>query len=72
VARWTEAEHQLALLDRDLRWLEGADPSVAERVKGEWRATLAELAAASADPEEQKVLAEARARLAAMTRPPGR
>ena len=71
VARWTEVEHQLALLGRDLRWLEGADPSVAERVVAEWRTTLAGLAAAAVDPEEQAALAEARTRLAAATQRPG-
>ena len=64
VARWTEVEHQLALLDRDLRWLEGAEPSVAERVLGEWRDTLGRLADRAADPDEQAAVAAARARLA--------
>ena len=50
VARWTEVEHQLALLDRDLRWLESADRSVARRVLAEWDAQLAALAASVHDP----------------------
>ena len=63
VARWTEVEHQLALLDRDLRWLEGAEPTVAERVVEEWRATLGRLLAAASDHEEQAAVATAQARL---------
>jgi transcriptional regulator with XRE-family HTH domain len=67
VARWTEVEHQLALLDRDLRWLEGADASVAERVLEEWRVILGRLAGQAADPDEQAALAAARVRLAAVS-----
>jgi transcriptional regulator with XRE-family HTH domain len=60
VARWTEVEHQLALLDRDLRWLESADRSVARRVLAEWDAQLAALAVSVHDPGEQRALADAR------------
>lgn len=60
VARWTEMEHQLALLDRDLRWLESAERPVARRVLAEWDETLEALASTVHDPGEQRVLAEAR------------
>ncbi|MDQ6698373.1 MAG: helix-turn-helix transcriptional regulator [Actinomycetota bacterium] len=60
VARWTEVEHQLALLDRDLRWLESAERSIARRVLAEWHQTLESLAARSHDPSEQRLVAEAR------------
>ncbi|MCU1353738.1 MAG: helix-turn-helix protein [Acidimicrobiales bacterium] len=60
VARWTEVEHQLALLDRDLRWIEGAERRVVERVLGEWEAALAALAERTHDEEEQDALAIAR------------
>ncbi|MEI2698399.1 MAG: hypothetical protein V9E94_08635 [Microthrixaceae bacterium] len=36
-ARYTEVEFQLALLDRDMRWLESAPRAVAERVVSQWR-----------------------------------
>ncbi len=62
-ARYTEVDLQLSLLDRDLRWLEGAPRGVAARVRGEWSAKLAELAAATADPGEAAKVAEARTRL---------
>jgi transcriptional regulator with XRE-family HTH domain len=60
VARWTEVEHQLALFDRDLRWLESADRAVAGRVLAEWDDTLKALASVVHDPEEQRLVAEAR------------
>lgn len=59
VTRWTEVEHQLALLARDLWWLErtGSDP---DEVLGEWESVLAKLAAALHDPREAEVVADAR------------
>jgi transcriptional regulator with XRE-family HTH domain len=71
VARWTEVEHQLALLDRDLRWLEGAEPSVAERVVAEWRVLLCRLAETTADADEQAAVAAAQGRLAQLSGRPG-
>jgi transcriptional regulator with XRE-family HTH domain len=60
VARWTEAEHQIALLGRDLAWLErGTSHAVAEAVLAEWEATLAKLAATVAEPSEAQRVAEA-------------
>jgi transcriptional regulator with XRE-family HTH domain len=63
VARWTEVEHQLALLDRDIRWLEGADRSVAEKILSSWAADLAALAEHVHDADEQRRLASAQRRL---------
>ena len=42
-ARYTQVELQLALLDRDLRWLESAPPAVAREVVAGWRVTLDQL-----------------------------
>ena len=67
VNRWTEVEHQLALLARDLWWLDGADGSlpipprpVAEVVLDGWHATLAKLADQLHDPAETAILSAAR------------
>jgi transcriptional regulator with XRE-family HTH domain len=67
-ARYSEVELQLALLQRDLRWLQQlADQSnantVSERVHNEWQARLARMAAETLDPGERRLLAEARATL---------
>jgi transcriptional regulator with XRE-family HTH domain len=73
VARHTEVEHQVALMEADLAWVEGpdavvADPRVGEAVRQRWRATLAKLGASVVDPGEVGALAAARRRLA--TEPP--
>ncbi|MCB1039810.1 MAG: helix-turn-helix transcriptional regulator [Acidimicrobiales bacterium] len=67
VARWTEVEHRLALLARDLWWLEGVEgavppaaASVVERVLGSWEGELAKLVDAVVDPGELATLEEAR------------
>jgi len=67
VSRWTEVEHQLALLARDLWWLDGADGSVppaegslADQVLGAWEAALAKLAGDLHDPTEAAAVAAAR------------
>ena len=59
VSRWTEVEHQLALLDRDLAWLDRlADHPAAlsggevEQVLGAWEATLAKIAGVASEPTE--------------------
>ncbi len=57
--RYTEAEHQLALLRRDIGWaarLGGAAPAT---VAAEWRARLAALLAAAYDDDERRMLAQA-------------
>ena len=64
VARHTELEMQLALLDRDLTWLEGAPVAVAARVAAEWRVRLVELAPSAVTPMEREALAAARRRIA--------
>ncbi len=73
VARWTEVEHQLAMLGRDLWWLDGSSvagtapdraTAVAERVLGEWEIVLAKLADRVIDPEGTAALATARREVA--------
>lgn len=63
-ARHTEVELQLALLERDLRWLESAPEAMAARVLGSWRGELAALAQRTYDPHQQHLLGAAIARLA--------
>lgn len=62
VARWTEVEHQLALLERDLEWLDAGagDRAAAERVLARWEAELAKLAADVREPGEAALVADAR------------
>lgn len=71
VNRWTEVEHQLTLLDRDLWWLDGADGAgpvasraVADRVLGGWEVVLAKLADGLLDPAEVEQVASWRAEVA--------
>jgi hypothetical protein len=69
VPRWTEVEHQLALLENDLAWLErpaGADaePLVVEQ----WDVRLAALADEALDRSEREAVEEARRRLRARPR----
>ena len=76
VARWTEVEHQLAMLGRDLWWLDGsslvgtADRAMVERVLGEWEIVLAKLADRVLDPEGAAALATARRAVADRRRTP--
>ena len=72
VARWTEVEHQLALLDRDLWWV--ARPgamtgSETDALLGRWESVLAKLADTILDPGEVTAVAAARRRLADHRRP---
>lgn len=67
VARWTEAEHQLELLRRDLWWLDGAEgaaPAASARtvalVLEGWEVALRKLAGAVADPAELATIEAAR------------
>ncbi len=65
VARWTEVEHQLALLARDLWWLDGGagvapPPEAADQVLLDWEVGLAKLAARVLDDEGAAAVAAAR------------
>ena len=55
-ARHTEVELQLALLRRDLTWLESAPPAVARDVVERWRRDLGELARATVDPAQRELV----------------
>ena len=68
-ARYTEVELQVALLRRDLAWLDriGRDPGaddLGEQVRAEWRRQIADLEARGLDARERRLLADARATLA--------
>lgn len=52
-ARHTEVDLQLALLERDLRWLESAPLRVAEELGARWRADLRELRGRTIDARER-------------------
>ena len=60
-ARYTEAEHQLALLDRDLAWLERTGPD--RSVLAEWESRLSALAELAHDPHDRTLLADALSRV---------
>jgi transcriptional regulator with XRE-family HTH domain len=67
VTRFTEVEHQLALLARDLWWLDGGagavavpGPTAAEAVLGDWEIRLAKLADRVLDGEGTAAVAAAR------------
>lgn len=62
-ARHTEVELQVALLDRDLRWLESAPRGVARRVVDTWRRDLDELATRTYDQRQRELIDAARSRL---------
>lgn len=65
-ARWTEVEHRLALLDRDLWWLEqvgGASAVDVAELVGSWRIRLGEMAGACFDQAERTEIDAAIARL---------
>lgn len=67
VARWTEVEHQLALLTNDLAWLDrvGATTRLVAEVLLPWEAVLTKLAGSVADPGEATAVADAHRRLSA-------
>lgn len=58
-ARYTEIEHQLGLLDADLRWCEEVEGARSEQVLTEWASRLRGLAADALDPLEAASVAEA-------------
>jgi transcriptional regulator with XRE-family HTH domain len=70
VARHTEVDLQLALLDNDLRWLERTAGEYSRVVGEEWDARLQALLAESWDERERAAVAEARRRLSAALRRP--
>lgn len=63
-ARHTELDLQLALLERDLRWLEGAPRAVAARVSSEWRDRLGGIDVLGLSARERRALESARHRIA--------
>lgn len=69
VARYTEVEHQLALLAADLAWLDrlgdgdGVVSAAVREVVDRWQPVLKQLAADTFDPSEQDRVADARRRL---------
>lgn len=65
-ARHTELELQLALLDRDLRWLEGAPRTLAVQVAGEWRERLVALSASAVTRSDRAAIDAARRRVVAV------
>jgi len=60
VAHYTEVEHQLALLEADLRWCGHVERAVAEEVLSGWLGRLAVLEADTPDPAERRDVASAR------------
>lgn len=68
VARHTEVEHQLALMESDLAWVDGpnavvTDAAVVDEVRTRWRVELDKLVATVVDPAQAALLAAARRRL---------
>ena len=63
-ARYTEVEHQLALLAADESWLADSPPSVAGVVLETWSARLGLLLDEAWDPDERAQVQEAAARVA--------
>ena len=63
VARYTEVEHQLALLERDLAWVERPDGPGIDAVRAEWDVRLAALLADAHDPVERSLVEAAQARI---------
>jgi transcriptional regulator with XRE-family HTH domain len=62
-ARYTEVEHQLALLAADETWLDTAPAGASRTVLEGWIARLGLLADESWDPSEQRAVADALARV---------
>lgn len=65
VARHTEVEHQVALLESDLAWIVGPDAvavdrATVDRVSQRWRTRLAKLDDVVVDPREREALRRAR------------
>jgi transcriptional regulator with XRE-family HTH domain len=70
VARHTEVELQLELLENDLRWIEECSPALAEQVLERWRVSLGFLLDTVHDPRERVALGQAMNRVnAALPQP---
>lgn len=63
VARHTEVEHQLGLLEADLRWCEEVPGGRADQVLAEWEVRLRGLAQDALDPDEADQVRAAAARV---------
>jgi len=61
--RHTEVELQLALLERDLRWLESAPRAVADEVVAGWRRALDDLLRDTVDLRQRQLVIDAAQRL---------
>lgn len=61
VARYTEVELQLTLLEHDLGWVEHVPPAYAEEVLDGWLRRLRLLESSAHDPGERAAIAAARA-----------
>lgn len=58
-ARYTEVEMRVALLERDLCWLESAPTAVAESILGQWYEELLALSDVTADASQRGLLRSA-------------
>jgi transcriptional regulator with XRE-family HTH domain len=63
VARHTEVEHQLGVLEADLQWCEAVDDARTDHVLGEWEVRLRALGDGAWDPEERALVVEAAERV---------
>jgi transcriptional regulator with XRE-family HTH domain len=73
-ARYTEVEHQVGLLARDLEWLDrlapgSADDTLTQQVSAQWRERITELLAVACDPHERRLLEDTRSLLGRRRRP---
>ncbi len=59
VARWTETEHLLALLTRDLEWSDRTSGRHDRAMLDHWTKTLLDALALAHDPDERRLLGEA-------------
>ncbi len=57
--RYTEAQMQIALMERDLKWLDSTDQRRGEQVLGEWLRDLAALRDRTHDQRDRQLVTEA-------------
>ncbi|MEX0767264.1 MAG: helix-turn-helix transcriptional regulator [Microthrixaceae bacterium] len=62
-AKYTEVELQLALLKRDLQWLESAPAAIAQEVVSSWRKSLRTLAENTSDARQLRLIESALSQL---------